>query len=403
MWANRSATYHQRMETASHQRFDSAPTQPSGTRPGGWARAILGGLAYLVVLIWATVAQPAGQPGAGSAQLIAVAAAVLLWPLARRVPWAALVLVLLATADAAGAGHSSAIVFIQFMITGVAVGYLTATRSNRQSIPAAVVAALVAALSAPLLKGGGNNLINMVAFALLLMATAWTVGRSVRDRRQHASAMRSQAAHQAVTDERLRIARELHDVVAHSIGVIAIQAGMGRRVIKTQPDEAAKALEVIEVTSRETLGGLRRTLGTLRGTDPQSAPREPAPGLADIDRLVGSSGDAGVTVNLRRLGEHRAVPVDIDASAYRIVQEALTNVIRHAGTGECTVTVDYRADDLYVEITDDGRGSQTAGAGYGIVGMRERVALLNGDFLAGPRPEGGFRVSARLPLPVAAR
>jgi signal transduction histidine kinase len=240
--------------------------------------------------------------------------------------------------------------------------------------------------------------------ALLVTATCCMIGLLIRERREHTVALRSQEVAKAVTAERLRIARELHDMVAHSIGIIAIQAGVGSRVIQTQPAEAREALRAIETTSRETLSGLRRTLVALRQADPHTdlalAPLAPAPGLADIERLAAVTADAGVRVDVRWAGERRRLPADIDLSAYRIVQEAVTNVVRHADTGRCQVAIDYGTEELSVEVLDDGRGTPGAqGSGFGITGMRERVSLLHGRFSAGPRPEGGFRVAARLPLP----
>jgi signal transduction histidine kinase len=234
------------------------------------------------------------------------------------------------------------------------------------------------------------------------MVAAWMIGNSVRARRRYAEALRAQATMQAVTAERLRIARELHDMVAHSIGIIAIQAGVGSRVMDTQPTEARNALRAIEATSRDTLAGLRRVLGGLRpvpqDTEPGTAALDPTPGLADVDRLAATTSAAGVRVEVCWRGDRRPVPADIELSAYRVVQEAVTNVVRHAGTGRCRVSVEYRAEELHVEVTDDGHGAPVPGTGHGITGMRERVGLLHGKFSAGPRPEGGFRVSATLPL-----
>jgi signal transduction histidine kinase len=189
-------------------------------------------------------------------------------------------------------------------------------------------------------------------------------------------------------------------MIAHSLGVIAIQAGMGRRVVAAQPEQAGRALAAIEDTGRDTLAALRRMLGTLRRAEPEpgSTPLDPAPGLADLDDLAGRTRDAGVEVLVRRDGEQRPLPPDIDLSAYRIIQEAVTNVVRHAHTGRCEVVITQRPDELSIEVTDDGKAG-VAGAGYGIAGMRERVSLLGGDFDAGPRPEGGFRVAAWLPMP----
>ena len=219
--------------------------------------------------------------------------------------------------------------------------------------------------------------------------------------------MRAQAAAQTAMAERLRIARELHDMVAHSIGIIAIQAGSGRRVFDARPDEARDALAAIEATSRETLSGLRRMVTGLRRAEPEpgagQAPLGPAPGLADIDRLAATALDAGVQVEVDWHGSREPLPADIDLSAFRIIQEAVTNVVRHARTGQCQVSIDQQDGQLSIEVTDSGRGGSTAGTGYGITGMRERAALLGGDFSAGPRPGGGFRVAARLPVPAPAR
>ncbi|MFG2288268.1 sensor histidine kinase [Streptomyces sp. NPDC048595] len=157
--------------------------------------------------------------------------------------------------------------------------------------------------------------------------------------------------------------------VAHSIGIIAIQAGVGSRVIQTQPAEAREALRAIEATSRETLSGLRRTLVSLRQADPGvadpgQAPLAPSPGLADLERLAAATADAGVRVDLRRSGNQRPLPADVDLSAYRIVQEALTNVVRHAGTGRCRVAIDYGDEELSVEVVDHGHGATENGLGW---------------------------------------
>jgi signal transduction histidine kinase len=164
-------------------------------------------------------------------------------------------------------------------------------------------------------------------------------------------------------------------------------------------------MRAVENEGRETLAGLRRMLVALRAADEGQSPEAAPAGLADVDRLAATTTAAGVRVEVHRLGEARQLPPDIDLSAFRIVQESVTNVVRHAGTRACRVTLDYRDDEeLAVEITDDGlgRGSSTD-TGFGVAGMRERVALLHGEFTAAPRPEGGFRVTARLPLPVAVR
>ncbi len=261
------------------------------------------------------------------------------------------------------------------------------------------------------LPHGPETQVQSLVMVVLGFVAAMTTARMLRERREHAVELRSRETERAVAAERLRIARELHDMVAHSIGIVAIQAGVGGRVIDTQPDEARNALAAIEATSRETLAGLRRMLVTLResgeasGDGPAPAPLDPAPGLADLDRLVAATRDAGVLVELRWTGERRPLPPEIDLSAFRIVQESLTNVVRHARVTACRVTVGFTEDELTVQIEDDGTGSPSgssassgAGGGFGIVGMRERAALLRGDLHAGPRPEGGFRVAAHIPV-----
>ncbi|MFD3547336.1 sensor histidine kinase [Streptomyces sp. NPDC058655] len=344
----------------------------------------------------------------------ALLAASLLVGVLRRRPVLALVMTLLGSTAVVVGPPSSAGVdlsasyqgeFLSYLAVDLVLGFIVATRARRASTVAAATSLAVQLLLVGGFAHGDSLTVNLV-IALLAMAAACTAGLLSRERREHAVALRAQEVGEAVVAERLRIARELHDMVAHSIGIIAIQAGVGSRVIRTQPEEAREALRAIEATSRETLSGLRRTVVALRQADPHTevsgrAPLTPSPGLADLERLAAATADAGVRVDVRRSGEQRPLPADIDLSAYRIVQEALTNVVRHAGTGGCWVAVDYGDGELSVEVVDDGRGTAEDGPphGFGIVGMRERVALLNGRISAGPRPEGGFRVVARLPLP----
>jgi signal transduction histidine kinase len=347
-----------------------------------------------------------------------------------------------------------------------------------------LVGVAIVLVSGPGHEFNGSALIPVV----LCVIIAWTSGYSVRQRRRYAVRLQDEAASKAVAQERLRIARELHDVVAHSMSVIAVQAGYGQYVIDTQPGDARAALGAIQTTSHEALDEMRRMLGALRQADDAdargaglgpadsglparpagpaggaSAPLYPAPGLADLDRLVARTAGAGVRVDVTRFGQPRDLPASIDLSAYRIVQEALTNVVKHARTSSCRVLLGYRDDELTIEVTDNGAGMPASelaggglsggglsggglarygaavpngtalmsrngtsrhgvgvldgapdppddgpapmatlpGAGHGIIGMRERVTLLGGEFSAGPLPGYGFRVSARIPLPVA--
>jgi signal transduction histidine kinase len=290
---------------------------------------------------------------------------------------------------------------------GVAVACIAAARSRPVSIAAAVIAAGVLARSAvgEWVPPGLPNGITPVQAAAVTMVIAWLAGESVRQNRLHSVTLRIQAEAEAVTAERLRIARELHDMVAHSIGVIAIQAGAGSRVIDTQPAEARSALAAIEATSREALAELRHTLGASCGHAPGLKPApalDPAPGLASVGQLAATAMSAGVRVDVRWRGQRRPLPAEIDQSAFRIIQEAISNVVRHAGTGHCQVIIDQKDNEVAIEVLDDGRGGGADGTGYGITGMRERARLLHGQLTAGPRPQGGFRVAARLPLPVEA-
>jgi signal transduction histidine kinase len=252
----------------------------------------------------------------------------------------------------------------------------------------------------------------------LVIGAAWLLGHFVGVRRAYTARLeqtaeleraRAELARQAVAEERLRLARELHDVVAHSISVIAVQSGVGAHIANTQPQEAAKALAAIEATSRAALTELRRLLGVLRQEGEPQGSLAPVPGLADLDTLLAELAKAGLAVRLRVEGTASPLPAGVDLSAYRIVQEALTNVVKHAGPASAQVTVGYHDQDVTVEVTDDGQGSAAptgdgqARVGHGLIGMRERVAAFGGDLEAGPRPGGGFRVVARLPFAVERR
>ncbi|KOU66986.1 hypothetical protein ADK55_04715 [Streptomyces sp. WM4235] len=290
--------------------------------------------------------------------------------------------------------------FVLFLLADAAVCHTAATRSRRVSTLAAVLPVGVLA-GYTLWRLAQGYFFNLAVPATLAstVVIAWLIGNTVHQNRAHAQTVRTQATQQAITAERLRIARELHDMVAHNIGIITIQAGIGSRVMDTQPTETRKALDAIEATGRETLADLRRMLGALRRSDQESAPLDPPPGLAALDQLVGKNAAAGVRVALRWEGDRRDLPSDVDLAAFRIVQEAVTNVVRHSGIRDCTVTVAYECDELAVDIVDLGCGGTPTGSGFGLAGMRERVSLLHGEFSAGPRPEGGFRIAARLPLP----
>jgi signal transduction histidine kinase len=218
--------------------------------------------------------------------------------------------------------------------------------------------------------------------------------REAGQRKDEAERNREEEARRRVTEERLRIAREIHDVIAHQISLINVQAGAALH--RREPDEAYAALSAIKEASRETLRELRATLGVLRQVD-EAGPLRPTPSLEHLDELIERTKDAGLPVRLAVDGERAELPASVDLAAYRIVQEALTNAVRHAGEATATVRVRYRTDEVIVEISDDGQATE-AHEGNGIRGMRERAATLGGTLEARARPGQGFLVRAALPL-----
>ncbi|MEV4008436.1 sensor histidine kinase, partial [Actinomadura sp. NPDC049753] len=236
------------------------------------------------------------------------------------------------------------------------------------------------------------------AAAWLLPALGWLAGHLLRRRRWHAACVQEQRARQTLADERLRIARELHDVVTHGMGLIAVKAGVANHIAEARPEEALQALRVIETTSREALAEMRRLLQMLRrdGAPGTDLSRPGADGLEDLAERVRA---AGVEVELAVSGEHE-LPESLRLTVYRIVQEALTNVAKHAAPARCRVTVDISSHQVGIQVVDDGT-ARTAPApgpgGHGLVGMRERTAMYGGTFSAQPRPGGGFAVTATLP------
>jgi signal transduction histidine kinase len=240
-----------------------------------------------------------------------------------------------------------------------------------------------------------------VAFTVVAVVVMLLVRRVVRDREQRAELAereRDVTAREAVVDERARIARELHDAIAHNVSMIVLQAGAERRVLDDSSDSTREALEAIEQTGRSALTEMRRMVGMLRSDDPD--PLAPQPGLGDLSTLVTQVREAGLPVELRVEGEPRTLPVGIELSAFRIIQEALTNTLKHADGACAFVYVRYGDTSLELEISDDGAGAPAPveSGGHGLVGMRERVALYGGRLDAGRRPGGGFEVRVLLPI-----
>ncbi|MER6564074.1 histidine kinase [Streptomyces sp. NPDC001027] len=277
---------------------------------------------------------------------------------------------------------------------------------------AAAIAGVHAATHAESLVGGSA----LVQFDFAIAATA--LGRAVRNRRDHlaeararverAESMQEEEARRRVTEERVRIARDLHDVVAHHITLVNAQAGVAHHLMRRNPDQAFEALAHIKENSRAALDELRATVGLLRQPDDAPGTRAPIPRLADLDALAGGLRAGGLAVHLSRTGTPAPQAPATELTAYRIVQEALTNTHKHASATRATVHLDYGPHTLRVTVTDDGRpgggrpgGAPAGSGGHGLIGMRERAAAIGGTVTAGPQPDGGFQVVADLPLTLA--
>lgn len=292
--------------------------------------------------------------------------------------------------------------------------YSVAAHGERRASVVSLIltmAAIAFALASYRLRNDTDLTAVDVAANYLMFVTAWILGDNLRNRRGYVAGLEERAAglerqredeaRRAVAVERGRIARELHDVVAHHVSVMVVQAGAARRVLVAHPDQATEALASVEAVGRQALDELRRVLGVLRsvpaadGTDD----RAPQPGLDAVALLAEQVREAGLPVDVQVEGDVRPLPVGVDLSAYRIVQEALTNALKHAGPARASVTLRYGADGVELEVVDDGRGAASpAGNGHGLLGMRERVELFGGELKVGPRPGGGYAVRARLPV-----
>jgi signal transduction histidine kinase len=289
---------------------------------------------------------------------------------------------------------------------GVVVSlYTVAAHCERKTSLRAALATGVLLVPSIFITPSGGDGAPLIFPAAALLAIAWVLGDNLRTRRAYLRAVEDRAerlerererdARQAAADEQARIARELHDVIAHNVSVMVVQAAAAGDVFDAQPEKAREALASIEHTGREALTELRRLLGAVRTQDG----KVPQPGLGQLPDLLEQVRAAGLEIDLTTEGERRQLPLGIDLSAYRIVQEALTNTLKHAAARRAEVVVRYSEDELAIDVLDDGRGPTANGdQGQGLIGMRERVALYDGHLATGPRAEGGFAVSARFPL-----
>ena len=294
-----------------------------------------------------------------------------------------------------------------FLVAVSSAAYVT---DNRRALVAALLGVVGIGVFFSTTRITFNNY-EIVSVSGLWLA-GWTVGSYLRIRQGHTAKVERRAAvlehdsearsREAVADERSRITRELHDIIGHTLNLIVVQAGAAQAVFKSRPDHALESLSSIETTARQSLSDMERMLGILRPPEAEAAPYAPQPGLGQVDRLAEQFTDAGLPVEVNVAGEPAKLPTSLDLSAYRIVQEALTNALKHAGPARARVAISYLADKLELDIVDDGQGSgddgHNAGGGRGLIGMRERVSLFGGELDVGPAAEGGFRVHASLPL-----
>lgn len=366
----------------------------------------------LLLVMLGSISGKVPQAGQRDGDALAYALAVpLALPFAvhRRWPMASLVVTIGAFTGFAVAGYAA---YPGLSLFAILFGIAAHTDRRRSTITLGVcIAAMIVALSiqpAHVVTSADRT------SSVLAIAVAWLAGENHRSRRARWAALEERAAmlenerderdRRAVADERLRIARDLHDIVSHSMSVIAVQAGTGHHLLDRDPEAARRALSNVETASRSALVEMRRMLGVLRDDDDAPGSRSPAPSLAKLGELVARVRDAGLGVSLQVDDGIPELPTSLDLAAFRIVQESLTNVMKHGGP-VAFVTVRCTADDLLVEVTDDGRAVATAprpdgigSPGQGLIGMRERVAVYGGEFSAGARPSGGFRVAARFPL-----
>lgn len=334
--------------------------------------------------------------------LVAAAGAVLAWR--HLYPRAVLVCSTVAVVGYTLPGYVNG---VALLLPAVAMGTLATILPIRRSVmwAAAVIAILMPATYVNNPLGGTSGGFDLIPANI---AVALFAGIAIGNRRAYIESLRERAerdAHRRIDEERLRIARELHDVVAHTMATINVQASAAAQLLRDRPEQAAESLAAIRAASKDGLRELRAILNVLRQADEPADPTQPTPGLARLDALATGVRASGLPVTVTVTGQPRELPAVTDLAAFRIIQEALTNTVRHAGPATATVSVRYEDADLGIEITDTGRGSAggngngNGGTGHGLRGMRERAAAAGGTIEIGPGPAGGFRVAARFPLP----
>ena len=357
-----------------------------------------------LVIALAVIAQvevwisPSLQPRAATAPLALLWTLVLL--LRRRFPLAAPAVTFLALAGEALAIHG---VVTGTHTTGFALLAAFAVVGAHPRLHSALLGALIGYGCLAIVIAADRLALGPSLTALGISAVVWAVGRAVGDRARRTLELEERADRlergheEAVAAERATIARELHDVIAHSVSVMTVQAGAARLLFAKDPPRARESLVAVEETGRQALAEMRRLLGILRGDEQESA-LAPQPGVANIAALADQVRSAGLPVDVMTAGERKPLSPGVDLAAYRVVQEALTNALKHAGAARSLVSIRYGDDALEITVTNDGTVKSNGRGGHGLIGMRERVTLYGGEFEAGPRDGGGYVVRASLPL-----
>ena len=393
------------------ERFRESYADPAKAQQYRLAALMIATAAFVVFGIGNALDPP--EPGTvynkeGAVGILLVLGQTLPLAIAFRYPMIALVVIMASFMAHTGLNHD-VIWVVQF--TAILSAFMTIIRGgDRRSLLTLLLVYLGIVVSFGIFREedkAGNVMVQMLLFGGL-----WIIGNLFRTRRirlesteqvlAELEAEQDRRAREAVQDERGRIARDLHDIIGHTLNLIIVQAGAARAVFKSSPEQALESLSSIETTARQSLSDMERMLGILRPPEGEAAPYGPQPGLGQVDRLAEQFTDAGLPVEVNVAGEPHKLPTSLDLSAYRIVQEALTNALKHAGPARARVAISYLTDKLDLDIVDDGQGlgddGHDASGGRGLIGMRERVSLFGGELDVGPAAERGFRVHASLPL-----
>jgi len=365
-------------------RVGAAAQQLLSARDAPVVAALVLGLAAIVEVV-------ASAQDVGSAMFANLLATLPIAFVRQRLGWAAAAIVL---GDVIALSGDTALLTVAAGVALAAVAYLVAARYARGWSALFALPFLVNVAS----PFSGNDARLLGVLLLVVVVAALALGDSRRQRHEAVAERDEAQRDQALMEERARIARELHDVVAHHVSMIAVQAETARLTTPGLPEEGKERFKAIGDTARDSLGELRRLLGILREDAPGQAERSPQPGLADLEELVEAARQAGTPVRLTLIGQAEPLPPGVDLTAYRIAQEALTNARRHAPGADVRVELRYETDMLHLAVRDDGPGAAAEPDGHGIVGMRERAEMVGGTLRAGPVPDGGFAVYADLPI-----